>query len=173
MTKESTELTEKKARKRVKELKDYYGHLAVYLLVNSFLMALNLLTSPGDLWFLYPLLGWGIGLASHTFAVFGVPGVNDRAWEERKVRELMAAERDVVTVDELERRLRQSAEARKTDLDVDRLIRRIEHLEAIVTSRNWDLLEMPPAPSPERLEEQGEPERSPTQKAAELARRVR
>src|SRR5262245_55870092 len=45
--------------KRVKELKRFYGHCAVYVIVNAFLLIINLLTSPHTLWFYWPLLGWG------------------------------------------------------------------------------------------------------------------
>ena len=52
-----------KARKRVKKKKDFYSHLATYLAMGAFFLALNLLTAPGRWWFYWPMLGWGIGLA--------------------------------------------------------------------------------------------------------------
>lgn len=82
-------MDEEQARKRIKELKGYYGHLASYVVVNLFLFTLNMITSPGDIWFIYPLLGWGIGLAIHTFDVFGT-GVD---WESRKLDKLTGRER--------------------------------------------------------------------------------
>ena len=33
-------------------------------------MLLNLLISPGDWWFLFPLLGWGLGLFLHGWSAF-------------------------------------------------------------------------------------------------------
>lgn len=47
-------------------------HLAVYLCVGAFLFTLNLLTSPFDLWFYWPLFFWGWGLAFHALATYGV-----------------------------------------------------------------------------------------------------
>jgi hypothetical protein len=47
----------------------FRSHLAIYTLVNSFLFILNLITSPGQFWFIFPLLGWGLGLAIHAWAV--------------------------------------------------------------------------------------------------------
>ncbi len=45
-------------------------HSAVYVAVNSALAAVNLLLVPEVIWFIYPLLGWGIGLTLHyTLAV--------------------------------------------------------------------------------------------------------
>ncbi|WP_040993022.1 2TM domain-containing protein [Chryseobacterium oranimense] len=74
-----------KARKRVKELKSFYANLISYCTVIPFLIIINLMTSSKDLWFYYPMLGWGIGLASHAFRVFGV----GESWKERKIREIM------------------------------------------------------------------------------------
>jgi hypothetical protein len=78
----------RKASRRVKELKEFYGNLTSFCLVIPFLAALNLLTAPGYLWFLWPMLGWGIGVAFHAVNVFGL----GRSWEERKIKELMDQE---------------------------------------------------------------------------------
>jgi hypothetical protein len=40
----------------------FFSHLWAFIGVQLFLLALNLLTSPQYLWFLFPLLGWGLGL---------------------------------------------------------------------------------------------------------------
>ena len=77
-----------RAAKRVKELKEFYGNLTSFCLVIPFLAALNLLTAPGYWWFLWPMLGWGIGIAFHAVNTFGI-GKN---WEENKIRELMEQE---------------------------------------------------------------------------------
>ncbi|MFW6383205.1 MAG: 2TM domain-containing protein [Nanoarchaeota archaeon] len=39
--------------------------MTVYILVNTMLITINILYSPGEIWFFFPLLGWGIGLVSH------------------------------------------------------------------------------------------------------------
>jgi len=80
-----------RARQHVKALRGFYIHFGIYLLVNAGLVVVNLLTSPGELWFYWPLLGWGIGVAVHAFAVFA-HGPFGAEWEERKIRRLM--ERD-------------------------------------------------------------------------------
>lgn len=59
-----------KARKRAQVKLSFFGHLVIYLVVNLALLALNLLTSPGSLWFYWALLGWGIGLAAHGIGVY-------------------------------------------------------------------------------------------------------
>jgi hypothetical protein len=45
---------------------DYYKHLAAYGIINSFLVAINFITSGTFSWAIFPILGWGIGLAFDT-----------------------------------------------------------------------------------------------------------
>jgi hypothetical protein len=44
-------------------------------------------TSPNTLWFVYPVLSWGVGLAIHYVTVFGIPGtrVLTDDWEEEEL----------------------------------------------------------------------------------------
>lgn len=51
-------------------------HLIIYLCVNAFLLFINLLGDANHLWFYWPLLGWGIGVAAHGFAVSQKPKIN-------------------------------------------------------------------------------------------------
>ena len=85
----------RKAKKRVNRKKGFYKHLTSFVIVNTFLFCLNLVTSPGDWWFIFPLMGWGIGLTSHYVSVFGLPifGTLSDSWEERELeKELMKEE---------------------------------------------------------------------------------
>ncbi|MDH3580532.1 MAG: 2TM domain-containing protein [Hyphomicrobiales bacterium] len=53
--------------------KDVQGvavHLFVYIAVNALLIAVNVRSTPESLWFQWPLLGWGIGLAGHAFLAY-------------------------------------------------------------------------------------------------------
>jgi 2TM domain-containing protein len=43
-------------------------HLAAYVLVNAILAIVNYM-HPDHIWFFWPLLGWGIGLVAHGYAV--------------------------------------------------------------------------------------------------------
>ncbi|MEC3874106.1 2TM domain-containing protein [Chryseobacterium salviniae] len=74
-----------RAHKRVKELKSFYGNLISYCIIIPFLIILNLITSPRNLWFYWPMLGWGIGLLAHGAGVFAI----GKGWEERKIREIL------------------------------------------------------------------------------------
>lgn len=110
-------MNEEKARERVDELRDYYTHLATYVAVNLFLIILNLVTSPGPLWFIYPLLGWGIGIAIHTAEVFWT----GPDWEERKIQELTGL--------------------KQTQDDIQRLSERTENLITILSSVHWEQID--------------------------------
>jgi 2TM domain len=44
-------------------------HLIVYVAVNVLLIVLNLAGSADKLWFIWPLLGWGVGLLGHAYLV--------------------------------------------------------------------------------------------------------
>ena len=81
-----------KARKRVEEIKGFYGNLIAYIVVNIGLMVLNLLTSPGYLWFFWPMLGWGIGVLFHGMKVFDFMPFFGKDWEEKKIKEFMDKE---------------------------------------------------------------------------------
>lgn len=78
-----------KAQKRVEDLKGFYGNLTMYILVMIGLTILNLSTYPQFLWFFYPMIGWGIGVAVHAIAVFNFIPIFGRDWEEKKINELM------------------------------------------------------------------------------------
>jgi hypothetical protein len=82
-----------RAKKRVEELKSFYSHLFVYLAVNAGLFLLNIITSPRHLWFYWPLIGWGIGLAIHGLSVFGTQNLLGKDWEEKKIKEIMEKEK--------------------------------------------------------------------------------
>jgi hypothetical protein len=59
-----------RARKTVEEKLGFFSHLAAYLVVNAILIIVNLTQSPGEYWFYWPLLGWGIGVFFHGMGVF-------------------------------------------------------------------------------------------------------
>ena len=80
------------ARKRVEEIKGFYGNLIVYIVVNIGLMVINLLTSPEYLWFFWPMLGWGIGVLFHGMKVFNYMPFFGKEWEEKKIKEFMDKE---------------------------------------------------------------------------------
>ncbi len=80
------------AKKRVDEIKGFYGNLISYIIFNGFFLVLNLITSPNDLWFFWPLIGWGIGVVFHGMKVFNFYPFLGKNWEERKINELIEKE---------------------------------------------------------------------------------
>lgn len=83
-----------KARKRVKEVKGFYIHLLSYVGVNSVLIILNLLSTNSGYWFIFPLIGWGIGLFSHAAGTFNFIPFLNKHWENRKIKQYMDEERN-------------------------------------------------------------------------------
>lgn len=81
-----------RAKKRVKDIKDFYIHLIIFLIVVVILTIINVVnfainSEEVSLWFLFPLGFWGFAVLMHglkTF-VFG-RGSN---WEKRKIKEVM------------------------------------------------------------------------------------
>lgn len=77
-----------RAKKRVEDIKGFYGNLLSYCLVIPALILVNYYSYWGYQWFWFPMLGWGMGLVFHAFGVFGY----GKSWEERKIQELLDKE---------------------------------------------------------------------------------
>jgi 2TM domain len=75
------------AKKRIGAMRGVYLHAAIFAVVMIGLVGLNLYTG-GAMWSLWPMAGWGIGLAAHAAAVFGRMPKAVSTWEQRKLREL-------------------------------------------------------------------------------------
>ena len=54
---------------RTKRLKGLVGHWMPFIAVNIFLHFINFRFSPHSYWAFWPLMGWGIGMVSHTWSV--------------------------------------------------------------------------------------------------------
>ena len=69
----------------VRKLKGFYLHLLQYAMVMAVLCAINLITSPHKLWFYWPALGWGLGIAAHAARTFDCFPFFGSAWEKKQV----------------------------------------------------------------------------------------
>ncbi len=93
-----------RAKQRVEELKGFYWHLAVYLIVNSFITISKIIrnTFNGEsfgeafwdfgtfaVWFF-----WGIGLAFHAVKVFNINPFFGKDWEKRQIQKYMDESRE-------------------------------------------------------------------------------
>jgi hypothetical protein len=86
---EARRAAEQRARDRVGEIKGFYHHLTIYLVVNALLFLIDIF-SGGGTWFYWPLLGWGVAVAIQGLNTFDILPWSSKEWEERKVRELIA-----------------------------------------------------------------------------------
>jgi hypothetical protein len=87
------------AKRSVEDLKAYYWHLAIYVVINLFLSGAQVVDGItenksfvetfSDFGMYAVWIIWGIGLAFHTLKVFGIPFFLGEEWEARKIREHM------------------------------------------------------------------------------------
>ncbi|WP_016953077.1 2TM domain-containing protein [Anabaena sp. PCC 7108] len=50
--------------------REFKSHLMSFIVINGFLILLNLFTSPSYFWAIYPILGWGLGLLLHGIKTY-------------------------------------------------------------------------------------------------------
>jgi signal transduction histidine kinase len=84
----SDEAILRRARRRAAAEVGFYAHLQSYLGVIAFLALINVFTTWYP-WFLWPAIGWGVGLFAHYMAVFGSQRLKERYFDpavEREVR---------------------------------------------------------------------------------------
>jgi len=81
-----------RAEKRLKELKGFYSHAFIYVLINLILISMIAYNSDGDFWnygTFSTAFFWGIGLFFHGMGVFSKTVLFSKKWEERKMQEYM------------------------------------------------------------------------------------
>ena len=62
----------RQARRRYALKRGLATHAFIFVVINAGLIALNLLTAPQVLWFVFPLFGWGTGLLAHALSVWHI-----------------------------------------------------------------------------------------------------
>ena len=90
-TETNTTSSYERAKNKVAKLKDFYTHLAIYLLFIPFFIFLNF-RSGSFPWAIFPIFGWGLGVLGHASETFSWNAFFGRGWEERKIREYMDQE---------------------------------------------------------------------------------
>lgn len=88
----TTSEKEKRARKRIEQIKGFYQHLLVYVLYIPFTIFINYQTYWDYKWFWFSVIGWGVGVAIHAFWVFVHKDSLGSNWETRKIEALMRKE---------------------------------------------------------------------------------
>ena len=91
-----------RAKKKVDDIKGFYSHLTVYIIVNLAIIAVRIgifnengidVDIPAWTIFTTPFF-WGIGLFFHGLWVFSDKLSFIRNWEDRKIREFMKEDED-------------------------------------------------------------------------------
>ncbi|WP_299899619.1 2TM domain-containing protein [uncultured Aquimarina sp.] len=84
------DLKYKRAKDRVKKMKEFYGSLVAYCIVIPFLIFINYKTTGFGLpWFIFPMAGWGLGLIFHYTEAFDHHPIFGKDWEKKKIRKYM------------------------------------------------------------------------------------
>jgi len=89
----------RRARRRAAHEAGFYMHLMWYGIVIGSLLMVNLIVSPSFEWWVFPAVGWGIGLASHFGAVYGWRWIHERVFEpavQREVQREVTREKEVL-----------------------------------------------------------------------------
>lgn len=81
-------MTERQARHRVRELRQLYANIGWFIVINLFLAAINLATSPDSLWFYWVTIFWGFGIILQIVAVYSHTTWFGSDWEDKKVEQL-------------------------------------------------------------------------------------
>ena len=72
---EATPNSEEELRKlalvRLKKRRGFGTHIVLYLAVNAMLVGIWAVTGAGFFWPIFPILGWGIGVAAYAWDVYG------------------------------------------------------------------------------------------------------
>jgi len=85
---QSDEELRRKAERRAEEKIGLYIHITVYIFVNLLLIVIWYVNGGAEWfqnqtdgvfpWFIFPLLGWGIGLAAHIIGTYASTGLQER-----------------------------------------------------------------------------------------------
>lgn len=80
-----------KAKKKVKQKKDFYIHFGIYCVcILMCYMINNVLTYTFFQWWILAALGWGMGIVGNFISVFGLPWqYSGEDWEEKEIEKEM------------------------------------------------------------------------------------
>ena len=93
-TPQSLDPLRERAVKRLREKRDLMAHALAYVTVNALLVAIWMSTGAAFFWPVFPIFGWGIGLAFHAWNVYWPePDEGRIAREIERLRKADAARR--------------------------------------------------------------------------------
>jgi 2TM domain len=56
---------------QLKKKRDFRSHVFIYVAVNAMLVAVWAVTGADFFWPIFPILGWGVGVAANAWDVYG------------------------------------------------------------------------------------------------------
>jgi hypothetical protein len=59
------------AIEQLKKKRDFRAHVFIYLAVNAMLVVVWVVIGRGFFWPIFPILGWGVGVAANAWDVYG------------------------------------------------------------------------------------------------------
>lgn len=80
--KENLKEDEKQAIEYVKGIKEFYTHLFMYVV---FCLAIFIFKENATDKFLWPMLGWGVGVIAHGLTSFEIIGLKLHNWEKKQI----------------------------------------------------------------------------------------
>ena len=81
------------ARRYVRRKRIFYAAVAIWVALSVMWFAIDLLDGGGSLWFYWPVLGTGAGLATTGVALLGMGGILGVDWERREIDRYLARHR--------------------------------------------------------------------------------
>ncbi len=95
MKTQDTYISEKRyenAQEQIAKLKGFYAHFTIYLIFIPIFIYLNYQSNAGFPWAIFPIGGWGFGVAGHAAETFNWNPFFGKDWEQRKIKELLDKE---------------------------------------------------------------------------------
>lgn len=81
------------AQRWVRRLRILYTIIAIYLVFSVMWFAIDMADGTEDIWFYWPMLGTGVGVAVAAISLLGVGGVLGTDWEKRQINRYLDAHR--------------------------------------------------------------------------------
>jgi polyferredoxin len=73
------------AQRWVRRKRLFYAILVIYVVLSLMWFAIDMADGTENLWFYWPMLGTGLGVAITAVVLFGIGGLFGAGWERRQV----------------------------------------------------------------------------------------
>lgn len=87
---EATPRTDEELREQailqLKKKRDFRSHIFIYALVNTMLVVIWAVTGAGFFWPVFPILGWGIGVAANAWDVYARKPISEDEIQRESAR---------------------------------------------------------------------------------------